>query len=243
MNTLKVAILDDEKVSADLIESVVAGVFKQKNIAAETTVFTSAKKFMWEIENKDYNLLFLDIDMPELDGVELGNQLRKAGNKIDIIFVSNREDRVFDTMKISPVCFVRKSHILTDTPDAVDIYLEKQKSLEQTLVVKSGDAIATFKANSIVYIEGERNTQEIFLDDGQVVNIRSTMQDLEKELVPLGFIRIHKGYLVNADNISLIDGCNLKLRDGRVLPISRRKLQEVKEKYLMIMKGRNRLVL
>ena len=244
MSKIRIAVCDDEQESADLIAGAVASVFKKKEVDTEICVYTSASQLLWDMDVKGFILLFLDIDMPDLDGVELGKKLRAEGNRVDIIFVSNREDRVFDTMKIAPVCFVRKSHILTDIPEAIELYLDKQQSLEQKIVIRSKDQIITVKAGSVMYVEGDRNQQSIYSEnDEKPLRIRSTMQEIEEAFGKLGFIRIHKGYIVNADYIKVIDGNDIVLKNGVRLPVSRRKLQEVKEKYLLIMKDKNQIVL
>ena len=244
MTKVRIAVCDDERGAADLIAGAVESIFKKKEVDTEITVYSSSSQLLWDIDIKAFNLLFLDIDMPDLDGVELGKKLRSEGNRVDIIFVSNREDRVFDTMKIAPVCFVRKSHILTDIPEAVELYLDKQRSVDKKIVIKSKDQIITVKVSGVMYIEGDRNQQTIHFEGNDLpLKIRSTMQELEDDFVPLGFIRIHKGYIVNADYISIIDGNDILLKNRMRLPVSRRKLQEVKDKYLLIMKDKNQIVL
>jgi len=244
MKEIRIAVCDDEEMSAKMVADALMLSLKNMGKDAKAIVYTGVSDLLWDMENKVYDLLVLDIDMPGMDGITAGQKIRNSGNSIDIIYVSNREDLVFDTMKITPVCFVRKSHILTDIPLAAKLYIDKVSSKDKKLIIKNNDKIETISIENIIYIEGGRNNQLLYLnDEPDPHSVRYTMKELEDMLEGFGFIRCHKGFIVNMEYISLIDGGVIKLIRDIEVPLSRRKIQEVKEKYLLYMNSKNQIIL
>lgn len=244
MGKLKIAVCDDEAASSNIIADAVVGVFRQHNMETDISIFNSARQLDWELQEKVFDLLFLDIAMPGMDGLTFGKKLRNENDQTDIIFVSSREDKVFESFKVSPVCFIRKSHLLQDIPDAVMLYLKKRRSEGEKLIIKTKEGMMAVPVERIAYIEGGRNCQIIHMHgDESGVEIRRSMQELETELEEYGFIRVHKGFLVNCDYIELIDSAVVHLKGGGKVPLSRRKVQNVKKQYLLLMQDKNFSVL
>ncbi len=243
MERIEIAVCDDEVTSSNIIAEVISGVFKQQSIETNISVFTSIRQLEWELQEKVFDLLLLDIDMPGMDGITFGKKLRDEDNLTDIIFVSNREDKVFESFKVSPICFIRKSHLLEDIPNAVTLFLGKRKSGKKKLIIKTKERMMAVLVERIIYIEGGRNHQTIHMDGEEDIEIRRSMQELEMELEDCGFIRVHKGFLVNCDYIELIDSSVIYLTGGETVPLSRRKAQDVKKRYLLLMQDKNFSVL
>ena len=121
-------------------------------------------------------------------------------------------------------------------------YLEEEDS--KKLILRSGDNTVAIAIDEICYIEGSRKEQEIWLT-GQKnpTSVRSSMQDLERQLTPWGFLRVHKGYLVNYRYIHMFKGNDIILEDGTAVPVSRRKMAEVKEQYMDLMQEKGNMIL
>jgi len=166
--------------------------------------------------------------------------LREAGSDIAIIFASNREDRVFDSLKLAPVGFVRKSCLLEDIPGVVEQYLKaRSEQPEPAMLLDTRDGVRSIPMSRICYIESERNVQRVYLSGGEEpVTARRKMQELEEELWPHGFIRVHNGFLVNYEHIRSIGKTWITLVDGRTVPISRRRIESTKSRFLELMQSR-----
>lgn len=240
MEKKKLIICDDEQAARIIIASSLQTVFLQHGVETEVTSCASVRELTELMAQTAFDLLVLDIDLPDINGITFGKQIRSSGNNIDIIYVSNREDRVFDSLKIDPVGFVRKSCLLSDIPDVVDRYVNacKDKRPQKKLVIEGREKIQTIPLKDIMYIEGSRNCQLIYLQgEGNPVPVRRNLQDLEQELDAYGFIRIHKGYLVNFNYIRLIEAESVLLLNGSRIPMSRRKAQETKDRFLTLMQS------
>lgn len=242
---LRVAVCDDDEAALGIIASSLKDVFASHGVEATTSTFTSAVELSRVMPARRFDLLLLDIDMPDLDGIEFAKQLREQGNQIDIMYISGREDRVFDSMRVTPVGFIRKTRFIEDMSDIVGAYLDQRQSKEHhsTIVLQEGGATYPVEVEKIMYIEGQRKQQAVHVEgrDAPIMATR-TMMEFEEELADEGFIRIHKGYLVNYRYIQVIEGGDAVLSDGERLPVSRRKEHEVKDRLLDLVQSNNHMV-
>ena len=120
---LTMAVCDDDLSVVDIIANTIVSTFRAKGIQAQADVFNDAPTLKRAMRDKSYALIFLDIDMPGMGGIEFAEVMQKNQTKTEIIFVSNREDRVFDALRLHPFGFVRKSNFLKDISAVIDSYL------------------------------------------------------------------------------------------------------------------------
>lgn len=232
---MNIALCDDNKKALPIISGAVESVFREQGIKTELDIFSNGAELLAAMESKEYLLVLLDIDMPEPDGIQVGQQIRAKNYSTQIVYVSECENRVFESLMVQPLGFVRKSNFLNDIAAVVQLYMKSygdgmnRQTVE--LVTRNGVVILTYQ--NIRYIESCRNYQLVNLfGESEPVEIKMTMEKLEAIMEPRGFIRIHKGYLVNYRFIQRINSEKIMLQDGTKLPIGRSKLGEVKSKYL-----------
>lgn len=244
MKKYKVAICDDDAEVIGIIKNAVSKTFGKAGVPVEIETYTSVDSLGRRISEQVYDLLFLDICMPKCDGITFGEKLRKAGDSTDIIFVSNREDKVFDALKIRPFGFVRKNNLSSEITAAVNNYITALSERAATSVTVQGKgSIITVKAAEIVYIEGSGKYQIMHVVGKSTISVYKSMEKLEEELKRFGFIRIHKGILVNFRFISRILVTDVELTTGELLPLSRRKVTEIKMEYLTLLKNGGSIML
>ena len=234
---LKIALLDDDKTALLISKGAIESFFQEKNIAISLDAFSSPVNFLAMAKEENYRLVFLDIDMPEINGLEVGKKLKEFNPQTDIIYLSQREDLVFDTLVLHPFGFIRKSKIIQDFANVLELFVNT------ALNANSGNKKITFSTktetmsadiDNVMYIEGNRNYQTFYLKDGSSFDARVLMGDLEEKLKDQGFIRIHKGYLVNYLYIRQIGNNEVNLTNNKSLPMSNKRKEEIMEKYLSI---------
>ena len=101
----------------------------------------------------------------------------------------------------------------------------------------------SFRITEIVYVEGDRNYQRIVLKDGSSQNVRIPLGELEQKLNEYGFIRIHKGYLVNCLYIRSIGTAEILLTSGSSLPMSKKRKDEIMKQYLELSRKNNSIII
>ena len=233
---LKVAICDDEPRAITIISASVESVFKDLNVEISLETFLSPEELLERLRNRAFDLIFLDISMPKKDGIALGKELKQYGSTAELVFVSSRMDRMFDTFAVRPFGFVRKSHFLEDIDEVIHRFVDQKNQKEdnrQLMQFKDGQGVVSIDVSKVLYIECVRNTQILhFEDSSEEHRMYSRMEILEEELKPLGFIRIHKGYLASARFIRRFDSKAVTLTNGEELPIGRSRHHEAMDAYM-----------
>ena len=243
----KVAILDDDKTALMISSSAVEAFLKDKNVEYQLFSFSNGENFLASEKEEKFDLSFLDIDLQdqELTGLLVAEELIKHQKDANIIFLSQREDLVFECLKFHPFGFIRKSRLIDDFSLMMNQFYNNfldMKFDDTRIDVVDKTKTISFKINEIVYIEGDRNYQRVFLKDGSSQNIRIQLGSLEEKLRDRGFIRIHKGYLLNYLYIRSIGNDEVVLTSGITLPMSKKRKDEIMKQYLEISRKKESVV-
>lgn len=236
-----IAVCDDEKLALDVVSSAVKSLMSKYSLTGGVETFFSARDFLERTKTKTFDLIFLDVEMPELSGIKLGKILCASLDAVKIIFVSGREDKVFDTFEVSPFAFVRKSKLLTDLESAFLRFVkgENEKASDNKIILKKRSGIAAIDVNLIEYVESNRNFQNVFMSDGSIVETSSSMSEMEKSLSVNGFLRVHRGYIVSLRFIKSLSFSSVTMKNGAEIPVSRGLMQTIKLKFMEFLQENN----
>ena len=243
---LKIAILDDDKTALMISSSAVEAFLKEKNAEYQLFSFSNPLNFIASAKEEKFDLSFLDIDMPEMTGLEVADQLTEISKTGQIIFLSQREDLVFECLKFHPFGFIRKSKLIDDFSLMMNQFyqtISNAESDETKIDFVDKTKTVSFKIKEIVYIEGDRNYQKVVLKDKTSQNIRVAMGLLEEKLSDHGFIRIHKGYLLNYLYIRSIANDEVYLTTGISLPMSKKRKDEIMKQYMAISRKNSAVII
>ncbi len=236
-----IAVCDDEKLALDVVSSAVKSLMNKYSVTGGVETFFSARDFLERTKTKTFDLIFLDVEMPELSGIKLGKILRASLDAVKIIFVSGREDKVFDTFEVSPFAFVRKNKLLTDLESTFLRFSkgEKEKASDNKIILKKRSGIAAIDVNLIEYIESNRNFQNVLMSDGSVAETSSSMAEIEKTLSKHGFLRVHRGYIVSLRFIKSLSFSAITMKNGAEIPVSRGLMPTIKLKFMEFLQENN----
>lgn len=231
-----IALCDDEEIITKDMHHKIELYFMERGVSCKTSVFSDGRALREAISNGErFDVLFLDIEMPGLDGLRLGQQLREQKVKSLIVFVSNHDNMVFESFKAEPFRFIRKSDFDTDIRCVVKDIIERLNNSEsQKLLLKSNQAYVSVHPQKIIYVEYANRTLTLRMIN-KSLNLNYTLGDLEKMLQEYGFIRTHKSFLVNYRYIENISRRGIKMDTGELLPISKNRVTEVKDVFRELM--------
>lgn len=243
MKSLTIAFCDDDPLSLQHISRRVTELFAQHDIAVTALTYSNAQDLAHAMVQLPFALLFLDIDMPATDGIQFGEKLRSLGSDVDIIYISNMETRVYEVFRANPWSFVRKNHFDEEIPGVIQSYVRFiHKRTKQLILQDSDGSTQAIRPETVVYVESSGKLQMLFFHDKNTpLYIRCSLHELEESLSPYGFIRTHKGFLVNYLCIRKITSRGIVLEDGSILPIGRDRIQHIRERYLSLMKWKGSL--
>jgi len=227
----KVAICDDEQYFLDQAQKEIENLFIKYECECHIERFQDPVLLRKKVlSGEKYDVLFLDIQMQKLTGLQLAKYLREIEDTSRIVFISNHEHYVFDSFEVTPFDFIPKKIFF----DQIDKTVYR---LSRVLLESKPDNIAIGKVNplfinpyTLQYVECRDKTLILFSEQ-KVEEINFRLKELEKKLIPFGFIRIHKGYLVNYRFIFSIESTEVLLDSGKSLPVSRYRLADVRQVY------------
>ena len=237
---IKIFVCDDDAVFAGLLAEQIRDAFGALGAECDVRTFSSSVECVRAVrlEKEGPDAAFLDIDMPSVSGFGLAAEIREAKRGVFIVFVSGKQELVFESFDYHPFSFVRKSSgenlraSISKVCSSI-VSAMKQSKLVEILDVYSGPVCVT--AEDILYVSSQDHYQVYVLGNGKKpVKERGTIRDVEAKLSPLGFIRPHSRYVVNAAHVSFfspkINRIVLDSKDS--IPVSRSMGGRAHEEYL-----------
>ena len=228
---IKVAICDDEK---RILEDM-SGKVHELIPDAEVKLYSDGNSLIKDIESDSeshqFSVILLDIDMPEINGLDVAGAIQKLPVNPLIIFVTSHDELVYDSLQLHPFGFVRKTYIDKELKKVLEDAVEEISSRDKHFFFHTVAGDTRLKLDEILYFEAEGNYIRIVTESDEY-KFRETMQALESSLKGDGFIRVHKGFLVNQEAVKIINSDKLILNDNTEIPFGR-SFQENARKTLM----------
>lgn len=203
--TLNCAIVDDEPLALDLLESYV----KKTPFLTLAGKYSSAVQAMKELPGKQIDLLFLDIQMPELNGLEFS---KMVNSNTRIVFTTAFGQYAIDGYKVNALDYLLKPISYVDFLQAANKAVQWFELLQQpkeeidSIFVKSEYKLVQIELKNILYVEGLKDYIKIY-EEGNSKPILSlmSMKAMEEMLPASRFMRVHRSYIVQKDKIRIID--------------------------------------
>ena len=199
------------------------------------TTYTSGKSMWFDLEEciDSIDILFIDVLMDEMTGIDVSKKMRKYGSDAQIIFITSVRSHVFEALDVMPLHYLIKNEI---DDDVIKNILMKAVTLSNKykksgFLYKVGHNRRYIRCEDIVFFEINNRVISMHCSDKNVEVFYSTMDKLENDLDDNEFIRIHRSYIVNITKISSINSKNLMCGDGIVLPVGRKYIDKLKQKY------------
>ena len=235
---MRIAVCDDEKVFLDTLNNFLTDYFQHQSIVAEIQSFQNPKLLMYSHKESPYDVLFLDIDMPDCSGFDIAEQVRSESNKPFIIFVSSKHSLVYNSFKYTPFYFIRKTDtnvMFNELNVAMSKLLESFKQNRKIEVSDSAFGSNTISIKDIIYIKSEKHYLLYYLNStfGPPLRERAILSSREIELSGLDFIKTHQRYLINMTHIVRFDIYlnSIVLSNNDIVPISKKLKDSVIRQY------------
>lgn len=232
---MKVAVCDDNSVILSYISGCVDETFTSYDVPHETSNFSLGKEFIEQHKRSPFDVVFLDIKMPDIDGFEAAKQVRRISEKTYIIFVTTESGLVFDSFDYHPFYFIpkEKTEILkARLISVVGKLIEQIKDNYPICIDLPHGEKKYIKTGEIIYISSKSNYLDIVCRS-ETIHIRRKLDELLDELPPRTFARINNRIVVNMGAVCRVDNTRMKvmLFDENELNLSRTYKAEFSEKY------------
>lgn len=179
----------------------------------------------------DVHIVFLDIDMPRINGFDIATAIKERAKESKVIFISNFDNLVYTSFRYNPFRFIRKEVVYEELLEAFEAAVKEVVINEKYLTLGNKYLKDRIFYSDILYIESKGNCADIITSSGEKYEYRSTMNELQQKLAYYDFVRIHAGFLVSMRKIVIFRSDSIVLKNGKTLNVSRKYRNEARDIY------------
>ena len=224
---LRIAICEDTESDLKRLK----GFIENSGISYTLDVFLSGEALIAQFNKGSYDIIFLDVFMEELSGVETAEKIREVDSLVVIVFVTTSEDFTREGYRLNAYKYMIKPIIKEDVEESLDLAIVKRdRSLEAALEIISEGKAVSIPFNDIVYVESRDSRSYVIASSGDEYPTVTPLDSLEALLTPPRFLRTHRAYIVNLDHVDDVDD-DFIMDNGNVAYIRVKDQRRIKNKY------------
>lgn len=222
---MRIAVCDDEQSCRDQLIAAVDRVCRSLDVV--TDGFGDGGELLKQLEKTPYDLIFLDIEMPNMDGITLAKRIREKSVDVPMVFLTAHIEYALEGYEVNALRYLTKPVNEQKLREVIE-YVKSQMKEQRAVWVRTDMSEERVALKDIRYFEAQ-NQNVIIYTERQTYTVRYNIGDYERELQNDGFFRIHRGYLVSLGKIKRISKGEVTLIGDTVLPVSRSKEKELRE--------------
>ena len=225
---MRIAVCDDEEKFRNQARDMVDKLAGSLDVVVDA--YSDGNQLLAAFDKKPYDVLFLDIEMPAMDGITLAKKLRERSDSIYIVFLTGHVEYALEGYEVNALRYLTKPVQEEKLREVLRFVMDQSTSKKQLMIKEDGEELLLNIAD-IVYFEAQNQYVMIYTTDGEHL-VRYNIGDFEEQLKADGFFRVHRGYLVSLAKVKklvksevIMDG-----EEGEVsVPVSRSNVKPLKE--------------
>jgi len=233
---ISIALCDNEDIYLDRYQSKLESLAKKMNINLDIIRFSSGESLLFYLEDhpNKFQLIYLDIVMGGLNGIETALQIRKLNTFVKIVFLTTSKDFVYSAFDANATNYLIKD-LHDDKFDEVfhSVFKDIKQNQNQpvlTISTKQGSVFVPYQ--DIAYFESVKRILICHKSNKQKLEYYYKISDLSEELKTKDFVLVHRSYLVNMQYILKLTKTDVYLKNGMILPVSRNNYEATKTHLL-----------
>ncbi|WP_304509511.1 LytR/AlgR family response regulator transcription factor [Anaerotignum sp.] len=226
----KIAICDDEVTFQKVLRKQIESYYGMLEV--EIIEFSSGIDLVNSLKKcpLEFQMIFMDIEMPNMDGIETSKRIRRINESIPIIFLTSHTEFAMEGYEVDAFRFLDKPLKIEKLVKTLQDY-DRLRLLESRIELQDGEKIVLVKWTEIQYIQSENVYINVYLEDTRYL-IRKKLSDVQEQMPKQMFFRPHRSYLINLRFVKFFDGKKIIMKNGNEIPLSRGKRSEFKA-YMM----------
>lgn len=230
VEVFKIAICDDNQKICGELERIITAFLKKREIISEVEVFYSGEELICYLNDGErYDLVYLDIEFPSINGVEVGVLIREElhDETVHIAYISGNKEYAMELFQVRPIDFLvkplQKTEIIKTLQKAIELTLKK----DEAFYFKIGKSIKKVHAKEILYFSSSLKKIAIHMNQGIEVFYGKIS---ELSMPTNDFVQVHKSYIVNWNYVKSLKYDMLEMMNGEKITISRHYRSQIHEK-------------
>lgn len=229
---MRIAICDDDSFYRECIQNIVAT--SLSNIGRQHTikVFQYGEEFCQDENNfYEFDIVFLDIEMNKLNGMEVARKIRERNSEVAIVFITVAAEYVFEGYEVNAARYIMKQNFDKLLPECLYAIMNQKEKIKGNIRCKFINGYQEIGFHDLMYIESSLHKLCFVLVDKKLYQYEK-LDEIEKLCREWKLIRSHKSFLVNPEYIVQINSYTIYLKDGTEIPIAKSRYAKAKEQFL-----------
>jgi DNA-binding LytR/AlgR family response regulator len=223
---LRIALCEDTNFEADLLTALI----DMSGVPNAIERFTSGEAFLEDFAKEKYDLIFLDVYMGELTGVQTAERIRDIDTQVVIVFTTTSDDFTREGYRLNAYKYLLKPVVEEDVVDALELaMLKRDKAQGATIAIVTNNIPVVIPLNDILYVESSNRRSLIYTAEESYATTM-TIDALEKLLPPPRFLRSHRSFIVNLDHVDDLEQ-DFIMDNGDVAYVAVKHHRKVKHAY------------
>lgn len=214
----RIAICDDRQEDREYVRQLTACWAQQRGNQVEMTEFCSAEQFLFSCPQPDFDLLLLDIEMGEMDGVSLAKQVRRTNELMQIVFITGYSDYITEGYEVAALHYLMKPVKEEKLFVVLDRAVERLHKNTKVLTLETSEEMVRVPLYQVSALEVQRNY--VTVHARQDYTVKKSLSELMEQLDER-FFRVGRSAVVNLNDISRVTRSDIYLTDGRSIPLPR----------------------
>lgn len=231
---IRIAICDDEPVMLKRLKELVSDFFNSRNVEIQIFMFLNGEELL--NCDKDIDILFLDIQMKQLDGIETAKRMRNKSYKGFLIFITILKEMVFQSFEVQPFDYLLKPIEYDSLKNTMErLMLSLKNSDKEKLLIQRGNESSIISFDEIIFCEIIDRKVYLHLKSSDVIDYYDKIENLETKL-DNRFFRCHRSYLINMQYLISYKNGTAYMAENHQIPVSRLRSKEFSNVILQYMK-------
>lgn len=226
---IKIAICEDKKEQQELLKIYIDQIFEGLSVKYKLEIFNSGEELL-ENYSKDTDVLLLDIQMGQINGIDTARKIRTLDDKVEIIFITSLIEYALEGYEVRAYRYLIKPVKYENLKENIINCIKEVDIKNKYIMVKEQGNQIKLDINEITYIEVQKETTTIHTLN-KLYKTKGTMNNIEKEIDCSRFFRCHKSFLVNLEHVKSIKQYVAILENSEEVPVSRYRFKETKDKF------------
>lgn len=232
---LKIAICDDNEIERMILKKMLQGVLQEMHRNAMVIEFSSGEKLQRNFSRGDYDIIFLDIRMRGLDGIETGKAIRSKDVNVELVFATSSNEFLQEGYEVHALAYLLKPYNVNKVRETFSYYFSKNQGMEpendyEILTFSVQQKEISLQQKEISMVESVGRVVMIHHVD-EVYRVYSRLSEIEKQLDMRLFLRCNQSYIINVLAVEGVVDYDFYMKDGGKIPIRKRDKKDIVQKY------------